>query len=254
MPQNFNSISHLYQLNKLQIISIDGKVIDLNNMFVSVSIYENLFISFLMGEIHLIDDRDLIQGLPIIGGERLVFSVSSDTKNNSEFEFYIYKIGKDQSNTGDTAQKFKLLTLHFISKEGFKNMTNKVSKRYYGKAETVISSLLTTNLKSTFSKDFSITDNNIEIFANYWTPNQIIKFAVKNAESKKYSDYTFFQTLEKFQFKSISEMLRKDPVYGLRLQNIKSKFSRQDIQEFKFNSYFDHSKNTNSGVYGKINF
>lgn len=230
--------------------NIKGKTIDISRMMVSFEIYENIFDFFLTGKIIIVDTLDLPQHFPIIGNENVEVSLTTTDSNKTKiFNFKIYKYEKDIKNIRGVEKK-RILVLYLCSDEYLKNNINLISKKFSGTPDSVIDDVLN-ELGTSKQCDSESGISNIEIFSNFWTAQKIIDFVCKISESSLYKDYVFFETLDGFVFKTLSNLMNQpsiaDFVYSTDIESI---INSNNIKTFKMNSYFDLNMNSKNGLFG----
>ena len=241
ITSSINSIS-------INITSIDGKKIDVSKLMLNIEIYEGLFEFFLTGKLIIADTIDLIQHFPLIGNEEMEISIDFNNGSFKKYDFRIYKLTKDVvDNRGDV--KRKILVFYFCSKEAIKDSTITFSKKYSGKPEAIISNVLS-GIGSTKKLDYERCSNSLEIYSNYWKPSKIIDFVTRQSRSN-YLDYVFFETLDGFVFKSVSNLCNQESITDIKYENQSETFiDNNQIKVFKMNSYFDINTNGNIGLFG----
>lgn len=234
--------NHIEILN-LELYNFENQKLDISRIFLRINIFENITNQFLTGKIVIVDTQDIISNFPIIGNETLKITLKHDN-TIINLEFKIYKIEGDSNNTkGERGGK--VFVLYFCSPE--KIFSNKISKKYNDKAEIIIQNLLTESKELLFES----TSDSIEIYSNFWTIQKIIDFVVRLSKSDKYYDYTFFETLEKFNFYPISFLLNQAVsekiVYDKSNQNY---LMNNNIKSFQFEKYFNLIKDKKFGLFG----
>ena len=130
----------------LELVTPTG-VYDLQELFVSMNIYEDLFGDSVTIDLVLNDSINLPYKAPILGEEYLNFTVSSksvtgDTKQRVELNpgpMYVVSI-TDRHLTKDRQQ---LYILHFTSEQDIVNSNTTVSRSFRGKTiSTIVNTLL----------------------------------------------------------------------------------------------------------------
>lgn len=239
----FNKIEIL----NLELINFNGDVLDISRIFLSTSIFENLFNQFLMGKIVILDTQDIISNFPIIGNEVLNITIKHDDII-IDLKFKIYKIEGDSNNTKGI-QNGKIFTLFFCSKE--KLYSNKISRKYNDKAETIIQNLL----NSTKELLFEPTSDSIEIYSNFWDIQKIIEYVIRLSKSSIYQNFVFFETIERFNFFPIDFLLNQAVsekfIFDKSNQNY---LMNNNIKTFRFENYFNILKDQNNGFFGSTQY
>ena len=125
-----------FEIKQAQIFSPDGEATDLLTDFqlIEINLFEDMFKSAITGNAIVIDTRDIISKIPLIGQERLSLKIATpsltkkeDIIDFTENHFFVHKIAGRQeiSSGGQTYQ------IQFVSNEAIKNSRKRVSKAYY---------------------------------------------------------------------------------------------------------------------------
>ena len=165
-----------------------------------------------------INDKTVIEGLPLVGQEKVVLKFRDNNKNvlgdKPELVLYVNKI----TPAADKSQK-SVVGLELVSKEYILNEKIRVTKRMDGKVSDHIRTILTSQdyLKTEKKVDIEDTINNFNFFGNnkksLYTINWLSKKGV-SAKSQKLgtsAGYFFYETSEGFFFKSIDSLLDQEP-------------------------------------------
>ena len=165
-----------------------------------------------------INDKTVIEGLPLVGQEKVVLKFRDNNKNvlgdKPELVLYVNKI----TPAADKSQK-SVVGLELVSKEYILNEKIRVTKRMDGKVSDHIRTILTSQdyLKTEKKVDIEDTINNYNFFGNnkksLYTINWLSKKGV-SSKSQKLGDsagYFFYETSEGFFFKSIDSLLDQEP-------------------------------------------
>ena len=165
-----------------------------------------------------INDKTVIEGLPLVGQEKVVLKFRDNNKNvlgdKPELVLYVNKI----TPAADKSQK-SIVGLELVSKEYILNEKIRITKRMDGKVSDHIRTILTSQdyLKTEKKVDIEDTINNFNFFGNnkksLYTINWLSKKGV-SAKSQKLgtsAGYFFYETSEGFFFKSIDSLLDQEP-------------------------------------------
>ena len=165
-----------------------------------------------------INDKTVIEGLPLVGQEKVVLKFRDNNKNvlgdKPELVLYVNKI----TPAADKSQK-SVVGLELVSKEYILNEKIRITKRMDGKVSDHIRTILTSQdyLKTEKKVDIEDTINNFNFFGNnkksFYTINWLSKKGV-SAKSQKLgtsAGYFFYETSEGFFFKSIDSLLDQEP-------------------------------------------
>ena len=213
-----------YKPNYLLIESLDGSnTIDLTNSILFVDYYEDILSPCITMTIRLLNVNTLLNSLPIRGGERVAFSISTlfgDLEFNDERTLYVYKVS--DINPGSTNE---LLTLHLVSREALTNETDRCMKKYSGNISTTVEEILENTLSTDRFESSNIerTSNSYSFIGNQKKPFHILTWLgpksmpVSNgggtsgdselAEANGVGGFLFFENKDGFNFKSIDSMV-----------------------------------------------
>ena len=115
-----------FQIKQAQIFSPDGEATDLltDMQLIEINIFEDMFKSAISGNVVVIDTRDIISMIPLLGQERLSLKIvtpsltkKEDIIDFTENHFFVYKIDKRQ----EISSGGQMYQLQFISNEAIKN-------------------------------------------------------------------------------------------------------------------------------------
>lgn len=245
--QNFNNIN----IHTVKITSIDGSVHDIKDMIIDVNIWENVLEQFLSARLIMIDTLDLQQNMPLIGNEKveIIFEQMGERRL---LNFKVYKLDKQPVNMSDS-KRVRALNLYLCSEEKLTNEMKKISKKYTGSGDTIITDVLTTALSSTKAFNFTAAQDDLEIYSNYWSPSQLIEFICRNSSTSLYSDYIFWEDMKGFNFYPLSELLAQTQIHEVTFQkeDILTIAKTSVALSWKFNSYFDILTSMKMGLFGQ---
>lgn len=159
---------------------------------------------------NVIDKKNAIEGLPIVGQEKVNIKFSDNNKNTLSLTLYINKVTPISDDTTKS-----LINLDLVSKEFILNEKVRLNERFDGKISDHIKKIITNSnyLGSQKKIDIEETSNNYNFIGNnkkpYYAMNWLSKIAVPNLPSAKgnTAGYFFFETSEGFKFKSIDSLL-----------------------------------------------
>lgn len=213
-----------YKPNYLLIESLDGSnTIDLTNSILFVDYFEDILSPCITMTISLMNAGTLLNSLPIRGGERVAFSVSTafgDLEFNEERTLYVYKVS--DITPGSTSE---LLTLNLVSREALTNETNRCQKKYSGNIRSIVEEILEdTLLTERFeSTNIESTSNTYSFIGNQKKPFHVLTWlgpksmpvlnsggtsgSSESAEARGVGGFLFFENKDGFNFKSIDSMV-----------------------------------------------
>ena len=132
-----------------------SKTVSIVNGTMQLMYYESLLQDSVMATVtfadsgNSIDKKSALEGLPIVGTEKVIFKIKDNNEEQIEFTFYVNKV----TPVGDQTTK-GLVNLHLVSKEYILNDEVRINKRFDGKASETVKEILTNFLET----DKDITD------------------------------------------------------------------------------------------------
>lgn len=220
-----------------------GKTIDVRLGTVSVDYYEDIFSPTVTATIVIVDtgtaipgsdsqgNADLVcmtpdgqkqsiyQGLPLRGGERVLFKVAGNSPSNPGIDYssgdtlYVSNIANVISET-----QREVLVLNLTSREAIINETQSVTKKYPTSSPISVSAenIIKEFLKPTKKIEVDKTINTYGFLGNSRKPFSLLvslasKAVPELSEKDATAGYVFFQTAEGLFFKSIDELIKKGP-------------------------------------------
>lgn len=211
-----------YILSKLTITTHENKSISILEVLDSISIVEDIYITFLHGTLTFADANDLHQLAPLIGEETITMVYRTDNESSPEIKrvFRVYRI-----ETSDNKYKDRLShTLYFTSEEVFHDANTIISKSYKNKSIRFIITDAFTSLNSDKKLNVDTMSGNYHIVAPNWSPLQLITYCSSIAKPKDYfgSMVLFYETSSGFNFKHLESMI-SEPIIGVwSTSNVKS--------------------------------
>jgi len=202
-----------YILSKLIITTHENKSISILEVLDSISIVEDIYITFLHGVVTFADSNDIHQLAPLIGEETITMVYKTDESTSPEIQrvFRTYRV-----ETSDDKYKDRLShSLYFCSVEAFHDSNTVVSKSYKNKSIRFIISDAFNFLDSKKKLNIDTLSGNYHIISPNWSPFQLINYCTSIAKPKNYSGsmMLFFETSEGFNFRHL-ESMTSEPIIG----------------------------------------
>ena len=162
---------------------------------------------------NLMNDKTVLEGLPIVGQEKVALKFEDNNKVSLDLTLYVNTVTPLVEDTNKN-----LVTLNLVSKELIMNEKVRLNTRFDGKISDHIRKILTDQNYLSTDKDVDIeeTSNTYNFIGNnrkpYYAMNWLSKKAVPNFSEAKgnTAGYFFFETSEGFKFKSIDSMLNQE--------------------------------------------
>ena len=216
-------------INKVELTTLGGGLLDLKPFIVEINIFEDMFSPSMSGNIIIRDAQNLIGKLPIVGDEILTIDIQTpgfgepgkyDNINKIQKSFCVYSV-KDRKLNNDREQFY---ALSFCSLEAALDNVTRVSQKFSGTTDEIASEVFETFMKAPrffksklvdykegANSEFVISDvpheSKITFTSPMWTPMQIMNWIAKRAIGNKHKTptYLFYETTKGFYFTSIEE-------------------------------------------------
>jgi len=243
-----------------------AETFDLQRLFVSMNIYEDLFGDSVTMDLFLNDSINLPYKAPILGEEYLNFTVSSksitgDPKQRVELNpgpMYIVSI-TDRHLVKDRQQVY---ILHFTSEQDIVNSNTTVSRSFRGKTiGTIVNILLNDYIDpEKAGNDFVIekTDGIENIVIPNWKPFKAINWLAKRAINKNgIPNYLFWESNGITYFKSVESLLTQQPkqkfifspIIASEQKIAQLSKGRIQLDSLEIINQFNTIRNTENGLY-----
>ena len=215
---------------KFIIESTDGKrTADIKEGVVFFSYFENVFSPHLTAKVQVsntgstIEGEDgvmtsLYNGLPLVGGERVIIKVSGNSATNKGLKFdtpekYFYVSSITNILIDGEREAF---TLNLVSREAITNETVRVGRKFPSsqKISDSVEDILKKYIKTDKELNINETKNPYGFIGNLKKPFSIITWlAAKSVSSKKGSStgFLFYETQFGYNFTSIDDLISSKP-------------------------------------------
>ena len=183
-----------------------GKTVSIVNGTMQLMYYESLLQDSVMATVtfadsgNSIDKKSALEGLPIVGTEKVIFKIKDNNEEQIEFTFYVNKV----TPVGDQTTK-GLVNLHLVSKEYILNDEVRINKRFDGKASETVKEILTNFLET--DKDITDIEDATELneipgqWKPYYTLNWLSKkCAPSDVTPGKTAGFFFYETSKGYHF------------------------------------------------------
>ena len=160
-----------------------------------------------------IDNKTVIEGLPMVGEEKVFLKFTDNNKKTLDLVLYINKVTPLADDTTKS-----MIQIDLASKEFIMNEKVRLNIRFDGRISDHIKKILTdpNYLGTEKNVDIEETSNDYNFIGDnkkpYYAMNWLSKRAVPNLPDAKgnTAGYFFFETSEGFKFKSIDSMLSQE--------------------------------------------
>jgi len=203
--------SKSFDVTDIYIKTYCGRKIGLNEMWMQIDIYEDLYNNCLTGQLIIKDHQNLILNGPFCGRETLTLTFETPGRAKNTKEFYCYKIGPRQPEVNEQTVAY---TLSFVSKEFITSQQTKISQHYKGKIDGIVSKIFKDHLKGSPDKlNTSACMHEQEFIIPYWSPLSTINWLASRAVDQKNPEncnWLFYETLDEFRFVTLSELMAQE--------------------------------------------
>ena len=118
-----------YKSDGLLVVGNSGVPTDISSLVEEISIYQSLDTPYMSGTILLNDSDDVTSGIPFLGQERLLFSVSTPGRAKIDFNKHhalIYNV-KKRVQASDRSQT---VLIEFTTLDNYRNSFTKISNSF----------------------------------------------------------------------------------------------------------------------------
>ena len=187
---------------------------DLSLVWQHISIFEDIKLNYIRGEITIVDTQNLPETIPIIGNERIQIEFKTPSEDSSA-AVYVGQVINVKSRL-QVNQGSQLYVIEFISTEFVRNHQLKFSKAYQQMLiSDIVQDIYNQYLKPVSNKSISIVPTlNMEskVVPNF-SPMKTINWLTKWARSPVYrsgASYIFFENQYGYYFGPIESLIDPD--------------------------------------------
>ena len=199
-----------YDLDGVLIVGSSGQRINISNQVIEFNIYQSIDSPFMSGNIVFSDAAGVAELLPLLGQERLLFSLRTPSHENSvnfnDYHAIIYNVEK----RFQTTDREQTLILNWTTLEHYKNLRTKISKSFSGNISAMVEEILSSDnfLGSKKPLNIELTKNIRKFVIPNLNPFQTINLLKQEAVSAEMSPhYLFFENPDGFHFRSLESLI-----------------------------------------------
>jgi len=213
-----------YEIKSITLRTENGIDIDIRLQVQRLEIYFDLFGNCSSGQFIIYDGNDLISGYvsrtdgsvaaPLAGLENL--DIEIDVKVESESVetinklYRIDKISKMKPSTNGS----QMYLVHFVSQPKIRSLTSKISKSYKGEVTSNIVREICRDQLGITNLDIDSTTSKHDVIIPNLRPLQAISWlASKSYSGEEDVCFFFYETNDKFKFKSLQKLYDQAPKY-----------------------------------------
>ena len=197
--------------------SDEGKTVDLSTGVIRLQYWESILQDGIRATVmygdsgNTIDEKTAIDGLPIVGQERVQLKFTDNNEETLELIMYVNKVKPFYDDSTKSA-----VALDLSSKEFIMNEKVRVTKRYDGKVSEHVKTILKDVLKTDKDLDIEETQNNYNFLGlnkkPYYMLNYLCKASVPSTQNSEgnTAGFLFYETSKGYNFKSIDTLLSQE--------------------------------------------
>ena len=195
----------------------EGKTVDLSTGVIRLQYWESILQDGIRATVmygdsgNTIDEKTAIDGLPIVGQEKVQLKFTDNNEETLELIMYVNKVKPFYDDSTKSA-----VALDLASKEFIMNEKVRVTKRYDGKVSEHVKTILEDVLKTDKDLDIEETQNNYNFFGlnkkPYYMLNYLSKASVPSTQNSEgnTAGFFFYETSKGYNFKSIDTLLGQE--------------------------------------------
>jgi hypothetical protein len=247
-----------YKLKKISLTNRSGKSLDLTNLVVEFSYFEDMFAFSVSGYVILRDSAGYIELDNMTGNETLDidFGKSGDSYLNLKRTFRMYKISNVRPIGNLTSIVYKL---HFCSEELILSEQTKIQKSYPSQKisdivnEILIDKMQIEETKLIIEDTYGVYDFNVGLLKPFEAISWLSSYARPSAFQKS-ADMLFFENKDGFNFRSVQSLYKSNVYkkYKYQAKNIQET-SAEDVLttvlDYEVIKFYDVLENISSGMY-----
>lgn len=248
-------------IDSMVFVNKGGTGINIKNMVVQLSIFENIMSPIITGEVILADAIGMTEFMNLSGEETIFIELSvpgMDDEYLRRIHFmHVYKM----EQRINYALKNAVLVLCFCSIEAAMDANCRISKTYRGSVSDLVKQVIN-NAPGMETKKEVIVENtaNTHMYtSNFWTPFQnayyLSNVAINNQNNPS---YLFFESREGYIFASLDNLHKQEPIMLFvkdqkvtmpdESRNFLAEYSR--VLEMETTDNYDYFERLRNGQYG----
>ena len=192
--------------------------IDLRPLMLELNLYESVHSPNMYGNLVIKDSANHKQNAPIIGQEELEFELSlpdNETIDVTKYRMRIYKV----DNITETAEREQVYTLHFITKEAFRNARTTIRGAHEGPSDVIFARIMRNIIGTNKQINIEPANTNFKLLGNNMRPYDYLRMLAKRTQSAKYESagYLFYENHRGIHFRTWESLTQA----GDRNQSVK---------------------------------
>lgn len=219
-------------IKKLELFSSSGYLLDIDEFFLEMNLYEDIYRPCLRGKLTLSDSRNLIELMPIVGEELLIVEIVTPSFDQSIKKLFRIVGIENRSIVRD--KNTQVYTLNFVSAEIIYDVNLPIFKKFEGVITDVIGDIFSNYISQNMILDTSDkmpkeidtselrvlveSSNKVKFVSPGWSPFKIIQWLASKAipNEGKACTFLFFESSKSFYLTTIEYLFdtaRKNNLY-----------------------------------------
>ncbi len=241
-----------YAIKALSIVTSDGTVVDITQLAVEISIFEDIFAPCVTGTILMGDALDLISNFKLQGNEWIILEIDKPGLGSPYKKFFrIYKIA--ERSIGTTIQNY---LIHFTSEEMVLSLQYLISKSYKGMPITNMVKDILKNKLAVLDTKINVLDKSDGVYSLIiprMNPFEAIEWLTSRAYDSDGSLFLFYENKDGYNFRSYKNIINQ-PIYQTYYQRPKTNsfepgLNVNSVNYLKINQDFDLLQSGRYGAY-----
>ena len=244
-------------VDQLSLMTASGQKVELKQMMVELSYYEDIYSFAISGSLTLRDGQGLVDRFQLTGNEYLtvVFGRTKGSATNTSRTFRVYKLGS-RVPIGNLNSEF--LTLHFCSEELLRSERMKITKSYSGQEiSKTVENILVNELKVKKVLDIEPTKGIYNFVVPRIKPFEAISwlstYARPATQDLAGADMLLFENRNGYNFKSLRTLFSGRPykTYTYQQNNTDSTLEQKtnSVLHYEFVKSYDVLNEISSGTF-----
>jgi hypothetical protein len=224
VTKNFNPITgaalipSAFKIKGLEIENHQGLKLDIQTQVTEFEIKESLYSSFLQLRISISDENSILESLPLIGQEKIhlkLFRKTSDPIiSDEEISLIFYVTEYPVFIKSDVHEKFSMYDIVGITKHGYINKLNNISRS--------VSGLTTTEISKIYKQDLAVEDfqtigeciSNFKGIINWKTPIAAANWLLAKSFDAELRPFFCWQNISgKINLASLTKLFEEEPYF-----------------------------------------
>ena len=177
--------------------------IDLRPLMLELNLYESVHSPNMYGNLVIRDSANHKQNAPIIGQEELEFELSlpdNETIDVTKYRMRVYKI----DSITETAEREQVYTLHFITKEAFRNTRTTIKSAHEGPSDVIFARIMRDIIGTNKQLNIERARTNFKLLGNNMRPYDYLRMLARRTTSTQFEStgYLFYENHRGIHFRS----------------------------------------------------